>query len=51
MEQSTALPIGGPTPDTRDVLTEFLRDGARSFLAEAVAAQVARRNDEYAHLD
>ena len=50
MDQSTTLPIAGPTPGARDVLTELLRDGARRLLAEAVEAEVAAWIDEHAHL-
>ena len=34
VDQSTTLPIAGPTPDTKDALTEILRSGARKLLAE-----------------
>ncbi len=50
VQESTTLPIAGPTPGTRDVLTELLRDGARRLLAEAVEAEVAAWIDDHAHL-
>jgi hypothetical protein len=28
-DQSTTTPLAGPTPGTRDALTEILRDGAK----------------------
>ena len=37
-DQSTTLPIAGPTPGSQDVLTELLRSGARKLLAEAIEA-------------
>src|SRR3954452_9430505 len=50
VEESTILPIAGPTPGTRDVLTDLLRDGARRLLAEAVEAEVLAWIDAHAHL-
>jgi len=50
VEQSTTLPITGPTGPARDVLTDILRDGARRLLAEAVEAEVAARIEAHAHL-
>ena len=50
MDQSTTLPIAGPTSGTRDVLTELLRDGARRLMAEAVEAEVAAWIDDHARL-
>ena len=41
MDQSTTLPMAGPTTGSRDVLTDVLRDGARRLFAEAVEAEVA----------
>ena len=50
MDQSTTLPIAGPTPGSQDVLTEILRSGARKLLAEAIEAEVAAWIDAHAHL-
>jgi transposase-like protein len=50
VDQSTTLPIAGPTPGTQDILTALLRDGARRLLAEAVEAEVAAWIDDHAHL-
>lgn len=49
VDQSTTLPIGGPTLGAIDVLTDVLRDGARRLLAEAVEAEVAAWIDAHAH--
>src|SRR6478672_7299938 len=48
--ESTTLPIVGPMPDTKDALTDILRDGARRLLAEAVEAEVAAWIESHAHL-
>jgi len=48
--ESTTLPIAGPTPATKDALTDLLREGARRLLAEAVEAEVAAWIDAHAHL-
>jgi putative transposase len=50
VDQSTTLPIAGPTTGSHDVLTELLRSGARRLLAEAVEAEVAAWIDARAHL-
>jgi transposase-like protein len=50
VEESTTLPITGPTPGIQDVLTELPRDGARRLLAEAVEAEVAAWIEAHAHL-
>lgn len=42
VEESTTLPIAGPTSASRDVLTALLRDGARRLLAEVAAWIEAR---------
>ena len=39
-----------PLPDSRDVLTEICRQGARKMLAEAIEAEVADWIDTHAHL-
>jgi transposase-like protein len=39
-----------PLPDSRDVLTEICRQGARKMLAEAIEAEVADWIDAHAHL-
>jgi len=41
VEESTTRSIAGPTSGSRDILTAFLRDGARRLLVEAVEAEVA----------
>jgi putative transposase len=48
--ESTTLPIAGPMPDTKDALTDLLREGARRLLAEAVEAEVAAWIDAHAHV-
>jgi transposase-like protein len=50
VDQSTTLPIAGPTPGSQDVLTELLRCGARKLLAEAIEAEVAAWIDGHADL-
>jgi transposase-like protein len=45
VHESTTLPITGPMPDTKDALTDLLREGARRLLAE-VAAWI----DAHAHV-
>ena len=50
MDQSTTLPLAGPTPGSQDALTELLRCGARKLLAEAIEAEVADWIDGHAHL-
>jgi transposase-like protein len=50
VEESTTLPISGPMPATKDVLTDLLREGARRLLAEAVEAEVAAWIEAHAHL-
>src|ERR1700760_3270760 len=47
--ESTTLPIAGPLPDTKDALTDLLREGARRLLAEAVETEVAWI-DAHAHV-
>jgi putative transposase len=39
-----------PLPESRDVLTEILRNGAREMLAKAVEAEIADWIDAHAHL-
>ena len=39
-----------PLPESRDVLTEILRNGARELLAKAVEAEIADWIDAHAHL-
>ena len=48
MEDSTTLPMAGPTTGSRDLLTDLLKDGARRLLAEAVEAEVAAWIDAHA---
>lgn len=50
MDQSTTLPIAGPTAPSDDPLTEILRRGARALLAQAVEAEVADYLQERSHL-
>ena len=50
VEESTTLPIAGPTTGSKDALTDLLREGARRLLAEAVEAEVAAWIDDHAHL-
>jgi transposase-like protein len=50
VDESTALPIAGPSTPGDDPLTEVLRRGARSLLAQAVEAEVAAYLQERAHL-
>jgi putative transposase len=50
VDQSTTLPIAGPTPGSQDVLTEILRSGARKLLAEAIEAEVAAWIDGHADI-
>ena len=50
VDQSTTLPLAGPTPGSQDVLTELLRCGARKLLAEAIEAEVADWIDGHAHM-
>jgi transposase-like protein len=50
VDQSTTVPIAGPTLGSQDILTALLRDGARRLLAEAVEAEVAAWIDDHAHL-
>jgi hypothetical protein len=39
-----------PVPQGKDVLTEVLRQGAETFLAQAIEAEVAAWIDGHAHL-
>lgn len=41
VDKDTIFESGVPTADTKDVLTEVLRQGARRLLAEAIEAEVA----------
>jgi len=50
VEESTILPLAGPIPGAKDVLTDLLRAGARRLLAEAVEAEVAAWIDAHADL-
>lgn len=50
MEQSTTLPIAGPSAQSDDPLTDILRRGARSLLAQAVEAEVAAYLEARTHL-
>lgn len=50
MDQSTTLPIAGPSTPSDDPLTDILRRGARSLLAQAVEAEVAAYLEARIHL-
>ena len=50
MSQSTADVRMLPLPQSRDVLTELCREGARAMLATAIEAEVADWIDGHAHL-
>ena len=50
MNQSTSDIRIVPLPDSRDVLSEILRQGAREMLARAIQAEVADWIDAHAHI-
>jgi len=50
MREDTTSSIGFPSTEAQDVLTEILRNGAQTLLAQAVEAEVAAWIDEHAHL-
>jgi len=50
VSQSTSDNAIMPSPSSRDVLTEILRQGAREMLARAIKAEVTCWIDEHAHL-
>ena len=50
MEQFTAMPIVGPSVVAEDPLTEILRRGARTLLAQAIEAEVTAYLQERSHL-
>ena len=50
VEESTTLPIAGPTALGGDPLTDILRRGARTLLAQAVEAEVAAYLQDRSHL-
>ena len=50
MDQSTTLPLTGPTAPGDDPLTHILRQGARTLLAQAIEAEVADYLQARAHL-
>jgi transposase-like protein len=50
VEESTTLPIAGPSDPGDDPLTDILRRGARTLLAQAIEAEVAAYLQERAHL-
>lgn len=50
MDESTTVPIAGPSAPGDDPLTDILRRGARSLLAQAVEAEVADYLRQRAHL-
>ena len=51
MQQSTTDIRIVPLPQSQDVLTDLLRDGATRLLAEAIEAEVAAWIDAHAHLE
>jgi transposase-like protein len=50
VEESTTLPLAGPSAPVDDPLTDILRRGARTLLAQAVEAEVAAYVEARAHL-
>jgi putative transposase len=50
VDQSTTLPLAGPSAPSDDPLTDILRRGARSLLAQAIEAEVAGYIQARAHL-
>ena len=50
MDQSTTLPLAGPSAPGDDPLTDILRRGARTLLAQAIEAELAAYLQERAHL-
>lgn len=50
MEESTTLPIAGPSAPIEDPLTDILRRGARALLAQAIEAELAAYLEARAHL-
>jgi putative transposase len=50
VDESTTLSIAGPSVPGDDPLTEVLRRGARTWLAQAVEAEVAAYLEARAHL-
>ena len=50
MREDTTSSIGFPSTEAQDVLTEILRNGAQTLLAQAVEAEVAAWIDQHAHL-
>lgn len=50
MDESTTLPVAGPSGLGDDLLTDILRRGARTLLAQAIEAEVAAYLRERVHL-
>jgi len=50
MQESTTTTLDFPSTESKDVLTEILREGAQVLLAEAVEAEVADWIDAHDHL-
>ena len=50
MREDTTSSIGFPSTEAQDVLTEILRNGAQTLLAQAVEAEVAAWINDHAHL-
>lgn len=50
MSETTTSSISFPSCEAKDALTEILREGAQTLLAQAVEAEVAEWIDQHAHL-
>jgi len=50
MQEVTTTTVQFPSMESKDVLTEILRDGAQALLVQAVEAEVAEWIDRHAHL-
>lgn len=50
MQEVTTTTVEFPSAETTDVLTEILREGAQTLLAQAVEAEVAEWIERHAHL-
>lgn len=51
MQEVTSRSLEFPCSDSKDVLTEILREGAQTLLAQAVEAEVAGWIEDHAHLE
>ena len=50
MQETTTATLDFPSTESKDVLTEILREGAQTLLVQAVEAEVADWIDSHAHL-